>query len=247
MKTQCTLCDKPAVGRGLCSSHYYGAKRAGTLEQVAPKNLGPCAYCGKPLQADRLYGSRFCDADCKEGFRVGVKAIDLRVRRAGRTCIRCGNEIPVTSSTKAQTCSKSCSVAWRNEKRQADRRAAWEATDPTCARCGKRIADRQIGSKFCSPACKRAAASARWRERSPGYMRQYLYGITPEQYDALLASQDNRCAICRSEGSGPKGWHVDHDHVTGTVRGLLCGPCNLGLGHFNDDVDRLRAAIAYIT
>lgn len=100
---------------------------------------------------------------------------------------------------------------------------------------------------FCSPECKHLTQSARWRAKSPGYMRQYLYGITTDQYDALLAAQDNRCAICRVDTPGGKGWHVDHDHTTGAVRGLLCGHCNLGLGHFDDDAERLRAAIAYIT
>jgi hypothetical protein len=78
-------------------------------------------------------------------------------------------------------------------------------------------------------------------------MRQYLYGLTPEEYGALLEAQDNRCAICRTDTPNGKGsWHVDHNHATGQIRGLLCNDCNLGLGKFADDSDRLRAAIAYL-
>lgn len=79
-------------------------------------------------------------------------------------------------------------------------------------------------------------------------MRQYLYGITPEQYGAMLQQQDNRCAICRSDKWPGKGSrpHVDHCHDTGKVRGLLCGKCNVALGNMDDDPIRLRAAAAYV-
>ena len=81
----------------------------------------------------------------------------------------------------------------------------------------------------------------------PGYMRQYLYGITPEQFAERLESQGGRCAICRTDTPGGKGgWHVDHDHVTGVIRGLLCHRCNLMLGNAADDPARLRAAVAYL-
>lgn len=106
-----------------------------------------------------------------------------------------------------------------------------------------------MGVTYCSFACKRNAASDRRRERSPGYMREYLYGITPEQFTTLLEAQGNRCAICGSaEWPGKDNCpHVDHDHATGKVRGLLCGPCNIGLGQFGDDPERLAAAIRYLT
>jgi hypothetical protein len=75
------------------------------------------------------------------------------------------------------------------------------------------------------------------------------YGLTPEGFDALLASQGGRCAICRSKS--PKSvrngtWCVDHDHVTGQVRGLLCSPCNRGVGMLGDDPKVLRAALRYV-
>lgn len=69
------------------------------------------------------------------------------------------------------------------------------------------------------------------------------YGLTPEDYRELLAAQNGKCAICQQEA---KHYAVDHDHVTGQVRGLLCDTCNVGLGHFRDDVGRLMSAAAYL-
>lgn len=77
------------------------------------------------------------------------------------------------------------------------------------------------------------------------------YGITPEDYDDMLRAQDGRCAICGDppapDGKGAYSrLHIDHCHQTSTVRGLLCGRCNQGLGYFRDDPSRLTAAIAYL-
>lgn len=89
---------------------------------------------------------------------------------------------------------------------------------------------------------------ARWRAKSPGYNRQYLYGLSQEQYEVMLEAQGNACAICKSTDwpGKDKRPHVDHDHVTSEVRGLLCNNCNNGLGRFGDDPARLRAAIEYL-
>jgi len=58
-----------------------------------------------------------------------------------------------------------------------------------------------------------------------------------------MERQRGRCAICRNTLDRP---HVDHDHETGKVRGILCPNCNVGLGHFASDPVRLRRAIAYV-
>ena len=80
------------------------------------------------------------------------------------------------------------------------------------------------------------------------------YSLTQDAFDALLAKQDGKCAICRTS-TPPKyktvrgnrgGWQVDHCHKNGHVRGILCGPCNRALGAFRDDVDRMSAAIRYL-
>lgn len=75
------------------------------------------------------------------------------------------------------------------------------------------------------------------------------YGITLERYEAMLAAQDGRCAICRVrfDSLTYKGVaSVDHCHDTGRVRELLCRNCNNGLGQFLDDPNLLRAAVDYL-
>ncbi|MFB9187251.1 endonuclease VII domain-containing protein [Dactylosporangium sucinum] len=60
----------------------------------------------------------------------------------------------------------------------------------------------------------------------------------------MLASQGGRCLICREPMTLPA---VDHDHATGAVRGILCRPCNSGLGFFKDNPEILSRAIEYLT
>lgn len=83
-------------------------------------------------------------------------------------------------------------------------------------------------------------------ERRSKLKRQY--GITPEEYDALLTSQGGGCAICGATKPGGRTKHfpVDHCHATGVVRGLLCTKCNRGLGLFNDDTGRIARAVKYL-
>lgn len=75
-----------------------------------------------------------------------------------------------------------------------------------------------------------------------------LYGITHDDYDALLAAQGGVCAVCKRgpetcvQGTIP----VDHDHETGLVRGLLCDRCNRALGLLKDSVENVAALLKYL-
>ena len=73
-----------------------------------------------------------------------------------------------------------------------------------------------------------------------GHLKR-TFGLTPEELASLVESQGGRCAIC----DGPPQ-HIDHDHATGKVRGVLCGPCNMGLGQFGDNPKRLARASSYL-
>lgn len=128
--------------------------------------------------------------------------------------------------------------------------AGWaEKPDRTCAFCGttyKPIRQR-ADARFCSRKCKDAARVADGRSslssRKAYFKRQY--GITLEDVEKMAALG---CAIC-----GTTDWNgrharpkVDHDHVTGEVRGVLCSECNMGLGKFKDDPALVRAALRYL-
>lgn len=95
---------------------------------------------------------------------------------------------------------------------------------------------------------KRRAAGVPVRKQgfdAPAYFRRYHYGLEPEQYEALLAAQDGLCAVCCSPG-GARGLAVDHDHASGRVRGLLCGPCNSAIGLLKERPDNFERAVAYL-
>ena len=83
--------------------------------------------------------------------------------------------------------------------------------------------------------------------------KRYLGVDMPEEKRiAMLAGQDGRCAICSTPMAvvrtkdGPPAAHIDHDHVTGKIRGMLCPTCNMGLGCFDDNKELLRKAAAYL-
>lgn len=111
------------------------------------------------------------------------------------------------------------------------------------------------GERSLLPQCKACVTDYVQRVR-PEYSRLYLmkkrFGLTLEDWEAMREAQGNRCAICRevfpeeSKKGGRYKICIDHCHVTNKVRGLLCHKCNIGLGHFNDDLERLQRAMEYI-
>ncbi len=104
------------------------------------------------------------------------------------------------------------------------------------------------------------AAQRRYYERNKARFREQYdrvkhrdwwlrrnYGISLVEWDALFEAQIRRCAICGSASpSSTKGWHTDHDHVSGKVRGILCHPCNTTLGRLEKAADGLLARLRRI-
>lgn len=122
-----------------------------------------------------------------------------------------------------------------------------------CADCGEEKSPddfpRHRGKKsgrYCY--CKRChnKRGQETRQRLYGGSRHYhlkqRYGIGAADVERMIREQDGLCALCRRRPAE----HVDHDHRTGKVRGILCEPCNGGLGQFKDNVQTIRNAIEYL-
>lgn len=105
-----------------------------------------------------------------------------------------------------------------------------------CARCVKKKATRKRGS------------DKAWERRI-----EETYGITPDEYQAILDTQNGVCFICQRANGSTRRLSVDHDHALeklagsrASVRGLLCRPCNRMLGHMRDDPHAFLRAIEYL-
>lgn len=129
----------------------------------------------------------------------------------------------------------------------------------SCKKCGEEFKPPTSGHVYCedcSPDQKReshAKAMREYRKRNKEHCQKVKktwdlkkYGLTFEEYLEQLVRQGERCAICRTKDPGLKGFAVDHDHKSGSVRGLLCGRCNTALGSFKEDPNLLKVAALYV-
>lgn len=78
--------------------------------------------------------------------------------------------------------------------------------------------------------------------------RKKKYGILPDDLHRMIEAQGGKCPICRLDldPTGYRKIHIDHDHATGKLRGVLCSNCNLGIGHLREDPERMLRAINYL-
>lgn len=135
----------------------------------------------------------------------------------------------------------------------------------TCKGCGK---PRVLGPDFYTDrdglprikckACHNAESEA-WRRANPQRHRANVrrvnhrihllrrYGLSVEDFDALVAQSDGRCSICKEHETRKRRLSLDHDHETGRLRGFLCSRCNLLIGNARDSVALLKMAVAYLS
>lgn len=151
-----------------------------------------------------------------------------------KQCGRCGNE--------------KLSVEFYRSSRRADGRSTY------CILCAKALRAEWVAANADKVQASNAARQPDVKRRDHRQFWLKNYGLDQQAYTALLANQGGVCAICQlaeryidARTGLPRNLAVDHDHATGRVRGLLCGRCNRALGQLNDDPDRLRRALAYLT
>ena len=118
----------------------------------------------------------------------------------------------------------------------------------------KDFRDLERGREGLSSRCKDCSkeSSRKWYQNSEKYRGiiresglKHRYGIDSDSYWNLSEIQNHVCAICKTKSE--KYLHVDHDHVSGQIRGLLCKTCNHGLGNFKDNPILLKNAIEYLS
>lgn len=142
-----------------------------------------------------------------------------------KVCPRCREEKPLSAFTLTRRRTKAGFVPYRHSY---------------CKPCRvemQAIRDKRTGD-----------ARERLRELRRRMKLRRNYGISPEQYEKQLAFQRQLCGVCGKSliGLSPQTIHIDHDHASGNLRGILCGACNVGLGSFRDDQNLLKAAALYL-
>lgn len=124
------------------------------------------------------------------------------------------------------------------ESGKAKSRARYQKNRPTI------LADRRKKYADMSP-----QEAQEWRATARANALKYGYGITVKEYERLLAKQHHACAICKkpdnTKTGKPRRLAVDHDHKTGTIRGLLCFRCNLHIGFLEDD-KKVKKMLRYL-
>lgn len=114
----------------------------------------------------------------------------------------------------------------------------------TCNRCATRYVQEWRARER---AAGRTGQFRKPPEEPHDYYVRFYYGITGDEYNAMLAQQNGCCAICQTPPTESRRLCVDHCHTTGAVRGLLCDRCNVGIGKFNDDPALVAVALEYLT
>lgn len=230
MTTQCSECDlRPALFNGLCSACYqrnrYHAKKAGTYSPASQT----CSHCGSTF-TPKTHAARatYCSTKCKDAAKDAQRP--SKARGNNGSCVECGASLSGMRAD-ARYCSEKC----RQRKHVAPGARPRTALPNTgsCHGCGTSLAGKKVHARWCgSLRCQNL-----W----------HLYKITAIEVDARIAQQGGGCAICGTSEWGNGGTPaVDHDHVTGTVRGILCVHCNASIGQMNDNPSRLRAAADYL-
>lgn len=189
-------------------------------------------HAGPPL--------KYCSDECRRLSRNRRYREGVRAPTAPRACEGCGAEfMPYRNS--ARFCGRAC--ASREWQRQNGNHEVAPLERP-CGWCDQQFRNPDSRVDYCGNECARLARNA--RNRAPGF------GLSVSEYKALLAAQSGRCLVCRrtektERSTGRKqALAIDHDHVTGQVRGLLCCKCNRAIGLLCDDPQIIRAALRYV-
>lgn len=201
------------------------------IGQVSLFDVGRlCAECGSWFEPDDPKVVA-CSPECKLARKQRASRDHARrnyKRSAGmppKPCARCG-EVFEPYRSSSLFCGRLCQRLDRQ-----DRRSSGLPPTRSCHKCGRSGLPPKPGKPVCDECKVDPRANQREKEAA---RRLRSYGLTQETYDAMWVAQGERCAVCRTDTPTSRGWCIDHDHVTGDVRGILCSQCNSAAGMLAD-------------
>ena len=226
-------------------------------------NIPTVKHCSQ-CQTPKLVSQFSRDKSKSDGLRTRCKDCDRAYEEksfrlpnpviAEKYCSLCKVVKPVTEfyrrrnrPTGFTSKCKDCRNAYHQSyvKTEAGQRTINKAYREQWQKYGKNYSQTEKGRATANRAQRKYSASEHGRRTNRDRHLRKRYGITLAEYEAMFAAQGHRCAICNSEGEGRR-FHLDHCHITGNVRAILCHTCNSGLGLFRDDPKRFRLAMEYL-
>lgn len=216
-------CGRPTVSKCLCDAHRRRKEKYGSMLVKRPADWG--SRSNHPLNSmwcnkRRTLGAAGMSEEWYNDFWTFVAEVTPRPTRASRL-LRRDKDQPL-SKANHEWQEPALSIETQNSKKEYMRKwaIAYRAKNP---------------------------------EKFKSYSFKKRFGVDYATYRLMAQAQGNVCAICAKPESAvnpkslePRLLAIDHCHNTGKVRGLLCSKCNTGIGSLNDDVSRLRSAIAYL-
>lgn len=227
----CSYCgeDRKIMARGLCSPCYQRQWSTGSLARKLMSNVGK--MCGYEGCADAAVSKGMCSRHYGYTRHPLTNTWHL-------TCNRYRGQVPKewVNSFAAFLADVGERPGSRHQLRRIRPDMPWSKDNV----------------KWMKPLYNQAYPPAEMKEYHHRSKLRRSFGIMPEDYDRMMEDQDGRCAICdgkqdiNKKTGEPRRLGVDHCHATHKIRGLLCVSCNRGLGYFDDKIERLKSAIAYL-
>jgi hypothetical protein len=222
-------CDQPTYARGFCEPHYRKHR----------KNTGRVyAVNGAACMVDDCAEQPVARGLCRDHYNRWRNHGDAT---APRQRVRGGVPCLVDGCDQKATNHGHCAAHHRRILRTGEAGAALDRkNDRACGYCEEPFKSQDMSRKYCSDECARTGKSLRQAFR--------LYGITMQEYRRLSLRQKGVCAVCHQPERTERNrlLTIDHDHVSGHVRGLLCSQCNRAIGLLQDDPIVIAAAAAYV-